>query len=133
MPHNTTSNGYTANRATVIDCDPISNAIVRSIQPVIDELVARVATLESEQHGARHASVTTFANSRTSWTVKQLAEDLDVHVNTIRNWVALPENHRMRLECLRLDQQIRFLPEHIAEWLSRNECRAPLDKEWRAS
>ena len=62
------------------------------------------------------------------WTTRELADDLGIHVNTVRNWTALPPDHRMHLDCLRLDQQMRFLPEHVADWLSRNVSRLPLDK-----
>jgi len=86
----------------------------------LDALSERVAALEAERSSV--SSIVAFCERRPSWTVKQLAEDLNVHPNTVLNWLALPDDHPRHLESFQPGGAgpHMIMPEHVADWMSRN-------------
>lgn len=101
-------------RADILD-------VVNRLVDQLEELHDRVAALESGRQ--TETRVIDFAASRRSWSVKQLATDLNVHPNTVLNWLALPADHPRHLESFQPGGAgpHLILPEHIADWLARNQ------------
>ncbi len=90
----------------------------------IDSLEARVLKLEREQ--ATEHKIIDFYQRRPSWTVKQLAADLSMNEQTVYNFLALPDGHPQKLYSFQANPggAHHLLPEHVADWLRRNQDRA---------
>ena len=114
-PDNPVSSGH--------DLRADANSVFERLVDQLDALHERITALEAQQVEPA-PGIVAFAQSRRSWTVKQLADDLQVHVNTVRNWTALPTDSARHLESFQPGGSGPhiILPQHIADWISRNSA-----------
>ena len=92
----------------------------------LDTLNARLDTMQEQIN--RQRVVVAFAERRPAWTVIELATDLNVSEQTIRNYLALPDGHSAKLHSFQPSAGAphRILAEHVADWLERGAGRVSI-------
>lgn len=111
----------TEDGATFATIDLVGAVLMQGIRSILERHEADIAALQAA-HEARQEAIV-FSRLRPSWTVRQLADDLSMNEQTIRNYLALPEGHPQRLMSFQPSKGAphRILPEMVADWLNRNQ------------
>ncbi len=129
MRHNNTPSIHTSTsspstRAIAADANSVFDRIVAQL----DALHERILKLECER--STEQQITDFCRRRSSWTVRQLATDLSMNEQTIRNYLALPDGHSGKLDSFQSSPgaPYRILPEHVADWIARGMGNVPAAK-----
>ena len=110
--------------ATFATIDLVGAALMQGIRSILERHEAEIAALQAA-HDVRQEAIV-FSRLRPSWTVRQLADDLSMNEQTIRNYLALPEGHPQRLASFQPSKGAphRILPEMVADWLNKTQNRA---------
>lgn len=126
QPDIQTSTPSTPTRATDESIDIAGGYFAHRLQTVLNDLHSRVGDLERQAAVTQQAIA--FHQTRRSWTVKQLADDLQLNQQTILNMIALPEEHPKHLDTFQPGGTGKhlILPEHVYQWMTRNSADVEL-------
>lgn len=79
----------------------------------LEQIEGRVAQLATDPLAAVRLRSTLY-------TAQEAADELQVHVETLYQYLRLPESHTKRLPAILIGSQYRILPGDLADWLARN-------------